>query len=91
MADNFVSINMLGICEHCGVLINMQEMGVAATIAGVCPNLQCGEKLFEASFGLEGDTLVRWVGPEGTWLSVQPTQEFQLGEWTVMVGTKLHA
>ena len=82
MADKFVSINMLGICEDCGAFLNMAEKPGEAIVT--CP--QCKKSLSGVSFGFsEGGIRVRWVGPEISWVTLRPTQDFQVGDLTVMV------
>jgi hypothetical protein len=77
-----VSLDGLGLCEYCGLLITMEEVG-DATDAWRCPN--CKKKLSGAAFGLSGDKKVRWVGPEGRWTREKPAADFNLGIWNVFV------
>ena len=82
MARKSVSINALGLCEHCGALLNMQDIPTEGMNAEWrCP--RCEEALTGVSFGFEGNMQVRWVGPEGKWVQTRPSKDFQLGELDV--------
>ena len=82
MASGFVSIDLLGLCEHCGALLNGGDTPAdAVDERRRCPS--CEEVLGGASFGFEGDIQVRWVGEEGAWVDTRPTTDFQLGDLDV--------
>lgn len=78
-----VSIAALGICEHCGVVLSIQDMPAEA-MDGVwaCPN--CRKALTNESFGYsKNGKKMHWVGPEGKWVDEEPSKRFQLGNFDV--------
>ena len=80
-------IEGLGLCEHCGVLISVEDMsGDAMDGEWHCPKCTC--VLSGLSFGYEGEgketKKVKWVGPEGKWVAVKPTQDFEVGSWSIL-------
>lgn len=83
-----LSINGLGLCEHCNVLLTIEDLsGDAAGTTWHCP--QCKGHLTHASFGYDrggkGAQKIRWVGPDGTWVDQRPESEFTLGEWLILI------
>jgi hypothetical protein len=79
-------IGMLGLCEHCGTLLNIESMPPEAIDADwCCPNPECRKKTSHSSFGYKnssGQGGRRWVGPEGTWVDTKPTEDFVLAGGT---------
>ena len=82
-----VSVNSLGICEHCGTVISMQDAPADAIDAKwLCP--KCDKELTNKSFGYEeikgkwGKT--KWVGADGKWTGTEPTKSFDLGSFFVV-------
>lgn len=77
----------LGLCEHCGKLLTLQGMSASAMDAEwQCPS--CKGKLTHKSFGYASGQggKVQWVGPEGKWVTQQPTKDFDLGGgWHVCI------
>lgn len=77
-----VSITHLGLCEHCGVLLNFSDAPAEAVKLGwKCPS--CDGVLSHKSFGYEkgpGDKFVqvRWVGPGLQWVDKLPSRIFEL-------------
>lgn len=62
----------LGPCEHCGVLLSIEDMpGDAMNSVWRCP--QCAGIISGLSFGYEGEgeatKKVKWVGSGGIWAS----------------------
>ncbi len=88
-----VSLEALGLCEHCGALISIDGMpGESINADWVCS--KCGKILSHVSFGYELDKTnkerrdfkkTKWVGPAGQWVAVKPTKDFDLGDWSVQV------
>jgi len=78
-----VSLEGLGLCEHCATPLSIEGMPADSMDADwCCPH--CGKILSGLSFGYEGEgqgtRKVKWVGPEGKWVAVKPTQDFELGD-----------
>ncbi|MBU4142388.1 hypothetical protein KJ590_00100 [Patescibacteria group bacterium] len=86
-----VSLECLGLCEHCGTLISLDGMpGDSIDADWACPS--CKKILSQVSFGYEseggkssGFKKAKWVGPDGQWAPVKPTKDFDLGNWSVQV------
>lgn len=81
-----VSLEGLGLCEHCGTLLSVEGMpGDSLDSVWTCPN--CKGVLSGLSFGYEGEgketKKVRWVGPARKWVTTKPTEDFDLGNWSV--------
>lgn len=83
--SDIVHIAALGLCEHCGVLLNISDMPAEAMDADwVCPG--CNRKTTGASFGYnEKQIKVRWVGPGGVWVNAEPNTDFNLGHMLVVL------
>lgn len=82
-----VSAAALGLCEHCGALLNMCTLPADAVNGEWrCPT--CRGVLSHVSFGYDrpekGAQKVRWVGPDGAWTDQKPVGEFQLGNLFVL-------
>ena len=83
-----VHLESLGLCEHCGELLTLESMPLEAMDAiWRCP--ACNGVLEGESFGYEGRTKVRWVGPGKTWVTEKPTKDSELGNLDVFVDYKV--
>jgi len=85
-AKKLVSLGGLGLCEHCGTLITVEDMtGDAMDSEWHCP--KCASVLSGLSFGYENEgketKKVKWVGPEEKWVLEKPTKDFELGNWSI--------
>lgn len=83
-----VLLESLGLCEHCNVLISLEEMPAEALDAiWHCPS--CNAKLTHCSFGydrgLQDARKVKWVGSDGQWTDQKPSSDFGIGNWFVLV------
>lgn len=79
-----VSVNSLGLCEHCGAIFSIQDMPPECLDAvWLCPT--CRKELTNESFGytLDGKK-IKWVGPEKQWVNEEPKEIFQLGNFEVL-------
>jgi len=77
-----VSLASLGLCEHCNVLLTIEDMPSGSMDAEwECAN--CSGVLTGLSFGYEGSRKVHWVGPDGVWTTERPLVSFELGNWHV--------
>jgi hypothetical protein len=83
-----VSVESIGLCEHCGTLLTIEGMsGDAVGATWFCPAAGCGKELTHLSFGYtETGKKVRWVSSQGKWISSKPRQDFTLGAWFVLCG-----
>ena len=73
----------LGLCEHCGTLITMEDIpGGEMDAEWHCPS--CSGVLSHKSFGYEssGDK-IQWVDSDGQWTKEKPTEDFELRGWRV--------
>jgi len=79
------SIEALGLCEHCGQLIDISGLPAEAMNADWgCHH--CGKKLTNKTFGYdEGGTKIKWVGPDLKWVNQKPAEWFSLGKTSVRV------
>jgi len=85
-----VSLAGLGLCEHCNILITIEDMPVEAMDAEWrCPN--CEGILTGKSFGYEDGktTKTRWVGKDKQWIKTKPEEDFELGNWFVIARKRL--
>jgi hypothetical protein len=79
----------LGLCEHCGELLTIEDLPAEAINAvWLCP--KCNGILSGKTFGYdEKNKKVHWVGPDGKWLDkepkVAPFNEFTLGTWRILI------
>jgi hypothetical protein len=83
-----VLLEALGLCEHCGAMMSIQNMPADAADADwPCP--KCKKKTTHKTFGYEnigGDwKRTKWVGKDGKWTSVKPTEDFPLGNLLVVM------
>ncbi|MBU2037330.1 hypothetical protein KJ866_04005 [Patescibacteria group bacterium] len=86
-----VSLEGLGLCEHCGALLSIDDMpGDSIDADWACQS--CEKILSHVSFGFELDETkkentdfkkIKWVGPDGQWVSEKPVKDFDLGDWSV--------
>ena len=87
-----VQLAGVGLCEHCETLLTLEDMPLEAMNATWSCSA-CGGELSHKSFGYEHGGLeaqrVRWVGPDGKWTDQQPTVDFQLKHWLVMVPSSI--
>ena len=79
----------LGLCEHCGALLCLEDMPSDALDAEWrCQG--CKGVLNGGSFGyqtIDGKPKrVKWVGPGKKWVEQPPAQDFDLGNLYVIVG-----
>ena len=81
-------IEALGICEHCGALVSLENLPAEALDA-IWKCTKCENELTSKSFGFEkvkGEfKKVKWVDPEKKWTSVRPTENFNIGPLLVSV------
>lgn len=87
-------VSSLGICEHCQTLLSMQDMP-AESISAVWKCPKCKGILSYKSFGYEITgkddqkrdkyNKTRWVGPNGKWSNEKPKEDFNLGDWHVII------
>jgi hypothetical protein len=78
----------LGLCEHCGLLLSIEDLPIEAMDAEWrCP--KCEGILNGQSFGYEGSgqeyRKVLWVGRDGKWTKEKPTEPFDLGSWHIII------
>ena len=85
-----VTFDELGICEHCNKIILIQDY--AGSEGGEnwhCKH--CSKEIGHASFGYDvpgiGCKKVRWVGPQGKWVTERPEETFRLPNLIVTNGT----
>lgn len=82
----------LGLCEFCSSMLTLEGLPSHALSAPLkCP--QCGLTLGHRSFGYKEETgeegRDRWVGPDGRWIDVEPTEDFDFPDGTrVTVGDR---
>lgn len=78
----------LGLCECCGALLTLQDVPANA-LRGKWKCPKCGKTLTNKSFGNEqiGDEWAKiyWVGEDGKWTDKKPDNDFNLGDWRVIV------
>jgi hypothetical protein len=72
----------LGLCEHCGALVSIENMPMDSLDAvWACP--KCKKTLTGKSFGYkkinEKCERTKWVGPDGKWVMEEPKEDFDLG------------
>lgn len=80
-------IEALGLCEHCGELINITGMPTESLDAPwCCPS--CKKELSHLSFGYDDPSggRVRWVGLDGSWTAKRPIKDFSLRNLHVLAG-----
>ena len=75
----------LGLCEHCGVLLDMSSLPPEAMDAvWKCP--KCGKELTGKSLGYDPKhKKVHWVGPDGRWSDIEPEEDFSIGDLSVVM------
>ena len=85
--SDMVHVAALGLCEHCGVMLNVSNMpGDAMDAVWKCPNPKCGKEITGASFGFDKKNVkIKWVGPGGVWVNTQPKRDFKLGNMLVVL------
>ena len=77
----------LGLCEHCQILLTMEDMPSESMDAEWrCP--KCNGILTSKTFGYEELDKekwerTRWVGKDGKWTNEKPREDFDLGHWHV--------
>jgi len=81
-------LDCLGLCEHCGLLLSIEDLPADAMNAELrCP--KCEGILNGESFGYDGNgektKKTRWVGPDRNWVKERPTEPFDLGSWHVII------
>jgi NAD-dependent SIR2 family protein deacetylase len=78
----------LGLCEHCGELMSFEDMPPEAMDADWRCH-KCGGVLTDKSFGygkVNGKLQkVKWVGPDKTWVTEKPAENFELGSWYITI------
>jgi hypothetical protein len=85
-----VLLAALGLCEHCGELLTIQDLPAEAIDADwKCP--KCHGVITHVTFGYDqggrGAKIIRWVGKDGKWTDVKPEEDFRLGDWFITVET----
>ena len=83
-----VYIETLGICEHCGITITMEDMSTDSMNAKwICPG--CDGTLTHKSFGFEDINgewkKIQWVDEDKKWTTKRPTRGFDLGSWFITI------
>lgn len=83
-----VYLENIGLCEHCGALLTMQDMPADAIDTDwKCP--KCEGLLGNKTFGYEEingkEQKTQWVGSDGKWTKTKPTKNFDLGNWYVII------
>lgn len=81
-----IPIESIGKCEYCLVLLTIENLGSDAVNAEWrCPN--CQRVLTHLSFGYENSKGGKkfWIGINGEWVSQKPENNFELGNWDVIV------
>lgn len=86
--ERTVSLEDLGLCEHCGVLSVLEDMPFDISKAEYrC--LRCGGPLTAKTFGYERVNgilqKVKWVGSDRKWTKTKPAGNFTLGGWNVVI------
>lgn len=90
-------IEALGLCEHCGALLSVEDMpGDAMNARWFCP--KCNEEIGHKTFGYEMEMVenekgdkeskfkkTQWVGSNGQWVNEKPKRDFILGNWEVFI------
>ncbi|KPJ55669.1 hypothetical protein AMJ49_06600 [Parcubacteria bacterium DG_74_2] len=81
-------IEALGICEHCGALVSLENLPAEALDA-IWKCTKCEKELTSKSFGFEkikGEfKKTKWVGPGKKWTFVRSTKNFNIGNLLVSV------
>jgi hypothetical protein len=81
----------LGLCEHCGALLSLENLSIEA-IDAEWRCSKCGGILNGPSFGYEGTDegtkKVWWVGPDGKWTKKPPVKPFNLGNWRIIISPR---
>lgn len=82
-----VSLESLGLCEHCGALVSMEDLPSDSINAKWSCSRYRGT-LTHLSFGYDQSKgtfkKTRWVGPKGEWVGEKPIECFPLGNWFVL-------
>ena len=83
-----VSLASLGLCEYCNTLLTMEDIPPEAMDAEwKCP--QCEGIITNKSFGYEeiedNWQRTKWVDENGQWTETKPTNDFDLGDWHILV------
>lgn len=86
---NPVSVESLGLCEHCNALLVMEDMDSdAIQVIPDCP--RCRKIISGASFGYDGNgqqAKVRWVDAGRTWITQRPAGNFSLDGLRIVVSS----
>ena len=85
MGKTIVLLAGLGLCEHCQTLLTIEGMSADAMDSEwKCP--QCEGVLTNESFGYKEDgSKIKWVGKGKKWTITKPTEDFDLGNWHVVM------
>lgn len=88
ITERCVSVDSLGLCEHCSVLLTLEDMPLEAINAELhCSS--CQGVLSGLSFGYDEvdgkPERTRWVNYQKKWCQTRPTADFDLGNWSVRV------
>lgn len=83
-----VYLESIGLCEHCGALLTIQDVPAEAMDADwKCR--KCKGILTNKTFGYEEVDgkwqKTQWVGSDGKWTKTKPTDNFDLGSWYVII------
>lgn len=92
MITRTVRVASLGLCEHCGALVSIEDLPVDAMDADWrC--FACNGLLTHLSFGYDqgaqGAHKEKWVGPSGQWVDERPAEDFHLGSMLVVTSLPL--
>ena len=82
----------LGLCEHCETLLSLEGFPIEAIDAEwYCP--KCQGILGGKSFGYEGKgkeaKKAWWVGTDGKWTRTKPTEDFDIGNWHIIIRPRI--
>ncbi len=89
---SYLLLAAIGLCEHCGTLLNIEGMPAEAMGADwPCP--KCKKNTTSASFGYKEVSKgkwekIRWVGKiDGKlgWVTEKPTSSFRVGELEIWI------
>lgn len=88
MTQERVTLDGLGICEHCNAILSIDGFPADAMDADWKCH-KCGGILTHRSFGyaeIEGKwRKVYWVGPEKKWVNQPSANDFDIGNWRIVI------
>jgi NAD-dependent SIR2 family protein deacetylase len=86
--DKVVNLESLGLCEHCGALLNIEDLPSDAMNAEWrCP--KCKGTITNKTFGYEEVNgvykKIQWVWKGKKWTQRKPTENFDLNNWHITI------